>query len=104
MQRIAFKMKLNEGQKAEYKKRHDKIWPELKRLLKESGVSEYSIFLDDETNILFAFQKVTGDGGSQDLGETEIVKKWWNFMADIMEVNKDNSPVTIELEEVFYFK
>lgn len=104
MQRIAFKMKLNEGQKAEYKKRHDKIWPELKRLLKESGVSEYSIFLDDETNILFAFQKVTGDGGSQDLGETEIVKKWWNFMADIMEVNEDNSPVTIELEEVFYFK
>ncbi len=104
MQRIAFKMKLNEGQKAEYKKRHDKIWPELKRLLKESGVSEYSIFLDDETNTLFAFQKVTGDGGSQDLGETEIVKKWWNFMADIMEVNKDNSPVTIELEEVFYFK
>lgn len=104
MQRIAFKMKLNEGQKAEYKKRHDKIWPELKRLLKESGVSEYSIFLDDETNTLFAFQKVTGDGGSQDLGETEIVKKWWNFMADIMEVNEDNSPVTIELEEVFYFK
>ena len=104
MQRIAFKMKLNEGQKAEYKKRHDKIWPELKRLLKESGVSEYSIFLDDETNTLFAFQKVTGDAGSQDLGETEIVKKWWNFMADIMEVNKDNSPVTIELEEVFYFK
>jgi len=104
MQRIAFKMKLNEGQKAEYKKRHDKIWPELKRLLKESGVSEYSIFLDDETNTLFAFQKVTGDGGSQDLGETEIVKKWWKFMADIMEVNEDNSPVTIELEEVFYFK
>lgn len=104
MQRIAFKMKLNEGQKAEYKKRHDKIWPELKRLLKESGVSEYSIFLDDETNTLFAFQKVTGDGGSQDLGETEIVKKWWKFMADIMEVNKDNSPVTVELEEVFYFK
>lgn len=104
MQRIAFKMKLNEGQKAEYKKRHDKIWSELKRLLKESGVSEYSIFLDDETNTLFAFQKVTGDGGSQDLGETEIVKKWWKFMADIMEVNKDNSPVTVELEEVFYFK
>ena len=104
MQRIAFKMKLNEGQKAEYKIRHDKIWPELKRLLKESGVSEYSIFLDDETNTLFAFQKVTGDGGSQDLGETEIVKKWWKFMADIMEVNKDNSPVTVELEEVFYFK
>ena len=102
MQRIAFKMQLNEGQKVEYKKRHDEIWPELKRLLKESGVSEYAIFLDEETNILFAFQKVNGDGGSQDLGQTEIVKKWWKFMSVIMEVNKDNSPVTIALEEVFY--
>jgi|TARA_B110000263_G_scaffold183240_1_gene160864 L-rhamnose mutarotase len=102
MQRIAFKMQLNEGQKVEYKKRHDEIWPELKRLLKESGVSEYAIFLDEETNILFAFQKVNGDGGSQDLGQTEIVKKWWKFMSDIMEVNEDNSPVTVALEEVFY--
>ena len=102
MQRIAFKMQLNEGQKVAYKKRHDEIWPELKRLLKESGVCEYSIYLDEETNILFAFQKVTGDGGSQDLGQTEIVKKWWKFMSDIMEVNKDNSPVTVALEEVFY--
>jgi L-rhamnose mutarotase len=102
MKRIAFKMQLNEGQKVEYKKRHDEIWPELKRLLKESGVSEYSIFLDAETNTLFAFQKVTDDGGSQDLGQTEIVKKWWKFMADIMEVNEDNSPVMVELNEVFY--
>ena len=63
---------------------------------------EYSIYLDEETNILFAFQKVTGDGSSQDLGQTEIVKKWWKFMSDIMEVNEDNSPVTVALEEVFY--
>ena len=58
--------------------------------------------MDKETNILFAFQKVNDDGGSQDLGQTEIVKKWWNFMSHIMEVNKDNSPVTLELKEVFY--
>ena len=102
MQRIAFKMQLNEGQKVAYKKRHDEIWPELKRLLKESGVCEYSIYLDEETNILFAFQKVSSDSGSQDFGQTEIVKKWWKFMSVIMEVNKDNSPVTIALEEVFY--
>jgi len=102
MQRIAFKMQLNEGQKQEYKKRHDEIWPELKRLLKESGVSEYSIFLDEETNTLFGFQKVSSDSGSQDLGQTEIVKKWWKFMSDIMEVNEDNSPVSVELKEVFY--
>ena len=102
MQRVAFKMHLNKGHKEEYKKRHDKIWPELKQLLKESGVSEYSIFFDEETNILFAFQKVSGEGSSQDLGQTEIVQKWWKFMADIMDTNEDNSPVMRELEEVFY--
>ena len=104
MQRLAFKMILNEGQKEEYIKRHDEIWPELKQLLKNAGVSEYSIFLDEETNTLFAFQKVSSDGGSQDLGQTEIVKKWWAFMADIMETNPDNSPVSSELEEVFYME
>lgn len=104
MNRMAFKMHLNQGQKEEYIKRHNEIWPELKNLLKDSGVSEYSIFLDEETNTLFAFQKVEGDGGSQDLGKTEIVKKWWDFMADVMKVNPDNSPVSVELEEVFYLK
>ncbi len=104
MQRLAFKMYLNEGQKAEYKKRHNEIWPELKKLLKDSGVSEYSIFLDEETNILFAFQKVSGEGGSQDLGQTEIVQKWWVYMADIMKTNPDNSPVSVPLEEVFFME
>ena len=102
MQRLAFRMKLNEGQKEAYKKRHNEIWPELKALLKNNGVSEYSIVLDEETNTLFAFQRVSGDGGSQDLSNNEIVKKWWAFMADIMEANPDNSPVSIPLEEVFY--
>ena len=104
MQRLAFKMYLNEGQKEEYKKRHDEIWPDLKKLLKEAGVSEYSIFLDEETNVLFAFQKVSGEGGSQDLGKTEIVQKWWAYMKDIMKSNPDNSPVSVPLEEVFYME
>ncbi|MDX1285543.1 MAG: L-rhamnose mutarotase [Draconibacterium sp.] len=104
MKRLAFKMHLNEGQKEEYIKRHDEIWPKLQKLLKEAGISEYSIFLDEETNILFAFQKVDGEDGSQDLGQTEIVQKWWAFMADIMKTNPDNSPVTTELEEVFYME
>lgn len=104
MERMAFKMHLNEGQKEEYKKRHAEIWPELKLLLKESGISEYSIFLDEETNTLFAFQKVSGEGGSQNLGKTEIVQKWWKYMADIMKTNPDNSPVSVELEEVFYME
>ena len=104
MKRLAFKMYLNEGQKAEYIKRHNEIWPELKTLLKEAGISEYSIFLDEETNTLFAFQKVSGEGGSQDLGQTEIVQLWWKFMADIMKTKPDNSPVTVPLEEVFYME
>lgn len=104
MQRFAFKMKLNPGQKKAYKERHGQLWPELKKLLKDNGVSEYSIFLDEETNTLFAFQKVSGQGGSQDLANNDIVKKWWDFMADIMEVNPDNSPVSIHLEELFYME
>ena len=104
MKRVAFKMKLNPGQVAEYKKRHDEIWPELKLLLKNNGVSDYSIFLDEETNILFAVQKLDGSGSSQDLGSTEIVQKWWKFMADVMETNPDNSPVSTPLQEVFHME
>ena len=104
MKRLAFKMHLNKGQKEEYKKRHNQIWPELKKLLKDAGVSEYSIFLDEETNTLFAFQKVSGDGGSQNLGQSEIVQRWWKYMSDIMLTNDDNSPVSVELPEVFYME
>ncbi len=102
MKRKAFKMYLNEGMKEEYKKRHDNIWPELKKLLNEAGIREYSIFLDEETDTLFAFQKVVGDSDSQELGETDIVRKWWNYMSDIKKVNPDNSPVSVTLEEIFY--
>lgn len=104
MKRLAFKMYLNEGQKEEYKKRHNELWPELRKLLKAAGISEYSIFLDEETNTLFAFQKMTGKGNSQDLGQTEIVQKWWAFMSDIMATKADKSPVTVPLEEVFYME
>ncbi|MEI7420562.1 MAG: L-rhamnose mutarotase [Prolixibacteraceae bacterium] len=102
--RVAFKMHLNKGQKEAYKRRHDELWPELHQLLKEAGISEYSIFLDEETDILFAFQKVSGEGGSQDLGQTEIVQKWWKYMSDIMVSNPDNSPVTKPLTELFFME
>lgn len=102
--RIGFKMKLNPGFVEEYKKRHNELWPELRKLLKDNGISEYSIFFDEETHILFGFQKQTGDQGSQDLGQTEIVKKWWKFMADLMETNPDNSPVSTPLDEVFFME
>ena len=103
-QRIAFKMKVKAGAIEDYKKRHDELWPELYKLLKEAGISEYSIFYDEETHILFAFQKQAGEQGSQDLGKTEIVRRWWKYMSDIMETHPDNSPVSTSLEEVFFME
>lgn len=102
MKRDAFKMYLKPGCETEYEKRHSEIWPELKQLLKESGVSDYSIFWDKETNILFAVQKTESGASSQDLGDNPVVQKWWAYMADIMETNPDSSPVSVPLEEVFH--
>jgi L-rhamnose mutarotase len=102
MQRVAFKMKLFPGFEAEYKKRHDEIWPELQQLLKQSGISEYSIFLDEETNSLFGVLKVTDPENLDKLPQHEVMQRWWKYMADIMESNPDNSPVSIPLKEVFY--
>lgn len=102
MQTIAFKMKLKPGFREEYRKRHEAIWPELRELLSNSGVYDYSIFLDEETDILFAVQKQRGEQSSQDLGATAIVQRWWAYMADIMETNPDNSPVSIPLLPVFH--
>jgi L-rhamnose mutarotase len=104
MKTVAFKMRLNPGQVEEYKKRHDEIWPELKALLKANGISDYFIFLDEETNVLFAVQKQEGGATSQDLGQTAIVKKWWAYMADLMETNPDNSPVSTSLKAVFHLE
>ncbi len=101
MKREAFKMYLKPGFEEEYEKRHAAIWPELKKMLQEGGVSDYSIYWDKDTNILFACQKTEG-GSSQDQGDNPIVQKWWDYMADIMETNPDNSPVSIPLKEVFH--
>ena len=102
MKRIAFKMKLKPGFKEEYIQRHNKVWPEIVELIKKSGISDYSIFLDEETNILFGVQKEAGGVSSQELGSVEIQQRWWDYMSDIMEVNADNSPLSVPLEEVFY--
>ena len=95
-------MKLKPGFEAEYKKRHDEIWPELAQVLTEAGVSDYSIFLDEETLTLFAAWKLNDDNSTADLPHHPVVNKWWAFMADIMDVNPDNSPVCIPLNEVFH--
>jgi len=99
--RIAFKMKIKPGCAAEYKDRHDTIWPDLKKLLTEAGIYDYSIFLDEETNTVFAVQKTNSSAGSQDLAKNEIVQRWWRYMADIMDTNADHSPVSVPLKEVF---
>lgn len=102
MQSVAFKMQLFKGFEAEYQKRHDELWPELKQLLKESGISDYSIFLDNTTNSLFAVMKAEYPAKLADLPSTPLMQRWWKYMADIMDTNPDNSPVQISLEEVFY--
>jgi L-rhamnose mutarotase len=104
MKRFGFKMKLIPGFRDEYRKRHGEIWPELVKMLKDQGIGNYSIFYDEETSILFAYQEQSGESSSQDLGTEEIVKKWWKYMADIMETNPDNSPVTVPLEQVFFLE
>ena len=102
MKRIAFKMQLNKGAEAEYKKRHDELWPELRQLLKSTGISEYSIFLDEATNSLFGILKIEDKQLLDDLPAHPLMQKWWLFMKDIMESNPDNSPTSIPLKEVFY--
>ena len=95
-------MKLFPGKEAEYKKRHDEIWPELQSLLKGSGISEYSIFLDESTASLFGVLNITDPENLDTLPQHEVMQRWWKYMADIMEANADNSPVSITLKEVFY--
>ena len=104
MQRKAFKMKLKPGCEAEYKKRHDEIWPEMEKLLENSGIYDYSIFLDKETLTLFAIQKLKENHTSSALSENPIVRMWWDYMSDIMDTHPDNEPVCINLKEVFYME
>ena len=102
MERFAFKMKLKPGCKDEYRERHSKVWPEVQQLLKENGISDYSIFYDEETESLFAIEKIEDQTKLKKLGSNPIIQKWWDYLADIMDVNPDNSPVITKLEMVFH--
>ena len=102
--RKAFRMKLFDGFKEEYKKRHDELWPEMSSMISKFGGSNYSIFLDEETNDLFGYIELDNEDLWSKTAETEICKKWWAYMSDIMETNPDNSPVSKNLKSVFYFK
>lgn len=100
--RKAFKMKLYAEKEKEYEKRHNELWPEMKEMIHEYGGKNYSIFLDKETNILYGYIEIENAELWDESANTEVCKKWWAYMADIMETNSDNSPVSINLEEVFH--
>lgn len=102
MNRVAFKMTLHRGQAGEYERRHAAIWPELAQLLKASGISDYSIFLDPETHQLFGVLHIADRAKLGTLAHEPVMKRWWDHMKDIMECNPDNSPVSVPLKEVFY--
>lgn len=102
MVRKAFKMKLYEGMKEEYARRHNALWQEMKDMIHEYGGSNYSIYLDEETNTLFGYIELENEELWAKSADTAICRKWWDFMADIMVTNPDNSPVSIDLTDVFH--
>ena len=102
MIRKAFVMQVNPDQHEEYEKRHNPIWPELEEAIKAHGVTSYSIYLDAETNQLFAYAEIEDEERWASLAEEPICKKWWAHMAPIMPSNPDNSPVVKEVREVFH--
>jgi L-rhamnose mutarotase len=102
MQRIAFTMKLLPGFETEYRRRHDAIWPELTALLQDTGIHDYSIFLDAKTRTLFAYLQIANAKKLDELPQEPVMQRWWAYMKDIMESNPDHSPVTVTLREVFY--
>ena len=101
-EKISFKMMLNPGQADEYRRRHDEIWPELVACLREAGVRDYSIHLDEETNTLFAVLWRRLDHDMDALPENPVVRRWWDYMADIMATQPDNKPVVTPLTTVFH--
>lgn len=104
MEHVAFTMRLSPGCDEEYKKRHDEIWPELSKLLKENGFTDYSIFLDKQSNLLFGTFKITDKSVLNTLSENPLMRKWWKYMSDITESTADQLPVLTNLEEVFYLR
>ena len=95
-------MTLHPGQAEEYRRRHDELWPELALLLKETGISDYAIFLDEETRALFGVLKIADPIKLDELPSHPAMQRWWAYMADIMETNPDHSPRSVPLQEVFY--
>lgn len=97
-----FKMKLYPGFEAEYERRHNLLWPEMIDMIHEYGGKNYTISLDPETLILFGYIEIESEEKWTESADTAINRKWWDFMADIMETNPDNSPVSKDLKVLFH--
>lgn len=104
MEKYAFKMRLLAGCAQEYKRRHDAIWPDLLAILRDAGVSDYSIFLDEETDTLFAVLWRTDDHDMAGLSKQAVMQRWWAHMADIMDTKPDNEPVAVQLVPMFHMR
>jgi L-rhamnose mutarotase len=102
MRRIAFVMQLHKGCEEEYRRRHAAIWPELAALLRETGVRNYSIFLEERSLQLFAILQIDDPAKLDGLATQPVMRKWWEYMKDIMDTNADGSPVVLPLMEMFY--
>jgi L-rhamnose mutarotase len=102
MQKHVFRMRLNPGMEEEYRRRHDAIWPDLVTLLREVGISDYSIHLDRETGLLFATLTRRDDHRMADLAQDPVMRRWWAYMADIMQVGPDDAPLSVPLVPLFH--
>lgn len=102
MEQIAFRMQLNRGQADEYRQRHDDIWPELVTLLKQAGISDYSIFLHEPSLSLFAVLRRTPEHTMAALPREAIMQRWWAYMADIMQTGDNDQPVAEPMQRVFH--
>lgn len=102
MVRKGFKMFLYPGMEEEYEKRHNQLWPEMRDMIHEYGGHNYSIYLDRETHVLYGYLEVEDEARWTASADTAVNRKWWDFMADIMETNPDNSPVCVDLSPVFH--
>jgi L-rhamnose mutarotase len=104
MIRKSFRMSIHTGREAEYARRHNPIWPELEAVLIAHGVRTYSIFLDSAAGDLFAYVEIEDEARWQTIAQTEVCRRWWRFMREIMPANPDDSPVSHELSEVFHLE
>ena len=97
-----FKMKLYPGMAEEYARRHNALWPEMRDMIHAYGGHNYSIYLDPETNVLYGYVEIEDEARWAASADTPINRKWWDYMADIMDTNPDNSPVSTDLVPVFH--